>query len=132
MTPEQVTMVQRTTDRLRPRMDGVADDFYARLFASRPDLRPLFPDDLTAQRQKFSDELTAIVAAIPDFARFRKRARDLGARHRGYGVRPSHYAIVRTALIAALAAADPEWDDATRAAWRSAYDLVAELMQSAR
>lgn len=130
MTPEQVAMVQGTTDRLRPRMDGVADDFYVRLFTSRPDLRPLFPDDIAAQRRKFADELTTIMAAIPDFGRFRKRAMDLGTRHRAYGVRPSHYRALRESLLAALAAADPDWDEATRSAWRSAYDLVAELMQA--
>lgn len=131
MTPEQVAMVQRTTERLRPRLDDVADDFYRRLFGARPEVRPMFPDDLTAQRRKFTDELTAIVAAIPDFGRFRTRAAELGSRHLGYGVRPSHYAPVRESLIAALAAADPDWDEPTQAAWRSAYDLVAELMQSA-
>lgn len=130
MTPEQVATVQSTVERLRPRLELVADDFYARLFETRPDLRSKFPDDISVQRKKFADELTVIVLAIPDFGRFRKRAQELGARHRGYGIGPSHYAPVRESLLAALAEADPEWSDEAGRAWRSAYDLVAELMQA--
>jgi hemoglobin-like flavoprotein len=131
VTPEQVAAVQTSTARVGPHLDAVADDFYRRLFGSRPDVRTMFPDDLAAQRRKFADELNAIVTAIPDFGRFRARASELGARHAGYGVRGSHYAPVRENLLAALAAVDPGWDEAVEAAWRSAYDLVAELMQSA-
>ena len=131
MTPEEVAGVQATMDRLAPRLDAVADDFYRRLFEVRPDLRSRFPDDIALQRQKFADELVVIVLAIPDFGRFRARAEELGARHRTYGVRPSHYAPVRESLVGALASADPGWDEATDRAWRSAYDLVAEVMQAA-
>ena len=130
MRLEQVELVLATTARLRPELDEVADDFYSRLFTARPDLRALFPDDLTEQRHKFALELDAITGAIPDFERFRKRAEELGERHRGYGVRPSYYAPLREALLAALAEADPAWDEETASAWRAAFNLVAEVMQS--
>lgn len=130
MTPEQVAAIQATTTRLGSDLEKAADDFYARLFGAHPELRARFPDDIEVQRKKFADEIKVIVLAIPDFGRFRNRAQELGARHRGYGVVPSEYALVREHLLAALAAADAGWDDDTALAWRSAYDLVAELMQS--
>ena len=131
MTPEEVEAVQASMARLADDVEAVADDFYRRLFADRPQLRSKFPDDLGLQRRKFADELAVVVESIPDFEAFRKRAEELGVRHRAYGVRPGHYAPVRRSLVAALAAADPGWDEATEQAWRGAYDLVAEVMQAA-
>ena len=53
------------------------------------------------------------------------------ARHVGYGVQTHHYRAVGEALIGALAAhLDAEWDDALEAAWRRAYNLVAEVMMA--
>jgi hemoglobin-like flavoprotein len=130
VTPDQVAAVQATMTRLGTDLEKAADDFYARLFGAHPHLRARFPDDIEVQRRKFADEIKVIVLAIPDFGRFRNRAQELGTRHRGYGVVPSEYAVVREHLLDALASADPGWDDDTASAWRSGYDLVAELMQA--
>jgi hemoglobin-like flavoprotein len=130
VTPEQVELVRDCLTRLHPKLEAIADDFYTRLFADQPALRELFPDDLSAQRIKFSEELETILLAIPDFARFRSRAAELGRRHVAYGVRRSNYATLRHHLLAAVANADPDWNDELASAWRLAYDLVAELMQS--
>ena len=54
---------------------------------------------------------------------------DLGRRHDGYGVEESHYALVRQALIDALATAcGDEWSDAHVEAWGVLYNLIAETM----
>jgi len=129
MTPEDVTLVVETVSSLRPRLAEVAGAFYAELFRERPELRALFPDQLTAQQQKFAAELDAIVVAIPDLTRFADRAADLGARHVDYGVRVGHYTIVGRVLRRVLAdAMGPQWTERHEAAWVSAYDLVAEAM----
>jgi hemoglobin-like flavoprotein len=129
MTPEQVTLVLDGIDRLQPRMLETADAFYRRLFERHPELRFMFPDDLTRLRSKFADELRTIVRAIPDFGAFVTQAGHLGARHVGYGVRVAHYAIVRVALLEAVAAQlGPEWTDEAAAAWAAAYDIITEAM----
>jgi hemoglobin-like flavoprotein len=45
MTPEQIGLVEASLDRVRPRPDAVASDFYARLFAAHPELAALFSGD---------------------------------------------------------------------------------------
>jgi nitric oxide dioxygenase len=81
--------------------------------------------------EKFADELDAIVQAISSFEAFAPRVRDLAARHVGYGVQTQHYHAAGEALIGALAThLAPEWDDALEAAWRRAYNLVAEVMMA--
>ncbi|WP_214107174.1 globin domain-containing protein [Acrocarpospora catenulata] len=129
MTPEQVGLVTQSVVALRSRLAEVADDFYARLFERHPDLRAMFPAELTALRRKFADELELIVRAIPDFGGFVDRARGLGSRHVGYGVRAGHYTAVRPVLLEALAAAlGDRWHDELAVAWHSAYDMITEVM----
>lgn len=129
MTPEQVAIVSTSADALRTRMGAVVDDFYRRLFAADPGLRGMFTSDPVRQRQKFVDEFEAIVDSIATFDEFLQRTRLLGARHAGYGVRTGHYQQVRTALFEAFGAAlGARWTPEVDAAWRTAYDLVAEAM----
>ena len=81
---------------------------------------------------KFSAELAAIVEAITSYETFAPRVRELAVRHVSYGVQPHHYRAVGQALIRALAAhLDEGWDDDLEAAWRRAFNLVAELMMEA-
>lgn len=129
MTPEQVTLVLDGVARLRPRLDRTADAFYRDLFEQHPQLRAMFPKDLSRLRLKFADELSTIVRAIPDFPSFFETARALGTRHVGYGVRAAHFAMVRPALLGAIAAELGEaWTPAMAAAWTAAYDMISEAM----
>jgi nitric oxide dioxygenase len=92
----------------------------------------MFSTDPEIQTEKFTSELAAIVEAIGSFDEVAPRLADLGARHVDYGVATRHYRLVGEALLGALAAAlGPAWDEATEAAWRPAYNLVAEVMMSA-
>jgi nitric oxide dioxygenase len=132
VTPEQLSLVQASYLQVAPRADEVAAAFYDRLFALAPQVRPLFTTDPAQQRQKFLDELAAIVAAITDLDRLLERTRPLGERHAGYGVRPSHYEPVGIALVGALGDALGErFTTEVADAWEAAYQLVAETMTQA-
>jgi hypothetical protein len=39
MTPDQITIVERTLEQARSRLELLARDFYDRLFAAEPDVR---------------------------------------------------------------------------------------------
>jgi len=131
MTPEQLDQVQAsyaTLGRAAPEMEM---DFYGRLFAADPSAEALFTQGPEVMADKFADELDAIVQAITSFDTFAPRVRDLAVRHVGYGVQTRHYHAVGEALIGALAAhLAGSWDDALEAAWRRAYNLVAEMMMA--
>jgi hemoglobin-like flavoprotein len=132
MTPEQLQLVRSSYAALGDDAPAMAVDFYARLFAADPSAEALFTDGPEVMSVKFADELAAIVEAISSFDTFAPRVRELAARHVGYGVQPRHYRAVGEALIGALAAhLAPVWDDALEAAWRRAYNLVAEVMMAA-
>jgi len=129
MTPEQISLVQSSFERLGPELPSMATRFYEELFALEPGLRPLFTTDLALQEVRFADKLTEIVRAMPSLDELLGHTRALGARHVSYGVRAPDYQTVGAALLAALAAVLGEGFDApTREAWTLAYNLVAETM----
>ena len=129
MTPEQITLVQASFERLGPDLPVLATRFYTELFARDPALRPLFSTPMELQKVKFAEKLTEIVRAFPRLDELLGHTRALGARHVGYGVRVADYKIVGEALVAALGAVlGDSFDAQTREAWDIAYNLVAETM----
>lgn len=129
MTPDQINLVQSSFQRLAPHLPELAIRFYEELFDGDPTVRPLFTTDMAVQRIRFTETLTEIVRAISDLDELLAQTRALGARHVGYGVRPTHYHTVGVVLIDALAGVlGDTFDPATREAWTMAYSLVAETM----
>jgi hemoglobin-like flavoprotein len=129
MTPEQITLVQSSFERLGPDLPALTALFYQELFQRDPALRPLFTTDMGEQRVKFAQKLAEIVRAIPRLDELLAHTRALGARHVAYGVRATDYQTVGDALCAALAAVlGDEFDAQTREAWVLAFNIVAETM----
>ena len=129
MTPEQITLVQMSYQRVGPRLPDMAARFYQELFRRDPALRSLFTIDLAEQQVRFARKLTELVEAIPRLDELLAHTRALGARHVGYGVRAADYQTVGAALIDALAAVLGDgFDRETQQAWALAYNLMAETM----
>jgi methyl-accepting chemotaxis protein len=129
MTPEQITLVQTSYQRVGPRLPDLAARFYTELFLRDPALRPLFTTDLAEQQVRFARKLTELVQAIPTLGELLAHTQALGARHVGYGVRAADYKTVGAALFDALAAVlGDDFDPETRQAWLVAYNLMAETM----
>jgi hemoglobin-like flavoprotein len=129
MTPEQITLVQSSFDRLGPRLPVMATRFYEELFRLDPGLRALFSTDLTKQEARFAEKIGEIVRAMPRLDDLLGHTRALGARHVGYRVRVGDYETVGQALLSALGAVlGDDFGPATREAWTIAYSLVSETM----
>jgi hemoglobin-like flavoprotein len=131
MTPEQLEFVQTSYAALGTDAPAMATDFYRRLFEIDPSAEALFTDGPDVMAEKFVNELDAIVQAITSYDEFSVRVSSLAARHVAYGVQTHHYHSVGEALVGALAAhLAPSWDAEVEAAWRRAYNLVAETMMA--
>ena len=129
MTPEQITLVQSSFQRLGPQLPAMAARFYQELFTRDPALRPLFTTPMAEQEVKFAAKLGEIVRVMPRLGELLSHTRALGARHAAYGVRAADYQTVGDALLAALAAVlGDSFDAPTREAWTLGYNLVAETM----
>lgn len=104
---------------------GPAREFYRRLFELAPDAQRLFTREIGLQAKKFADMLAWIVAHLGKPDELCKEMRELGARHRGYGVSPDHYASVGSSLIWMFKHAlgdrfSPEMEEA----WLEAYAFI--------
>ena len=131
MTPAQLELVKASYAKLPEGGAAMAADFYRNLFELDPATRALFATEPAVMSVKFSGELAAIVEAITSYETFSSRVHDLAVRHAQYGVLTHHYRAAGQALVGALASHLPDiWDAELEAAWRRAYNLVAEMMMA--
>lgn len=136
MTPEELDLIRQDADVVRRSAEEFSSNFYDALFEIDPATRQLFPDDLVEQRGKLVDELTFLVDAASAYGsgddahdRFLSRARELGRRHAGYGVRGSDYPAVGDALIASLHSVVDDWDQTHHHAWITLFRLISDVMR---
>ena len=132
MTPEQIKMVQDSFKSVVPIADVAADIFYDRLFEVAPQLRPMFPQDMSGQKKKLMQMIGTAVNNLHHVETIVGAVQDLGRRHVGYGVKDEHYDIVGGALLFTLGkglgdAFTPDLE----AAWAEAYGLLASVMKDA-
>ena len=103
--------------------------FYQTLFELAPEARPLFPDDLTGQKDKLANTLNLVVTNLTKLDTILRAVSTLGQRHAGYGATPGHYEVVGVALITALKKVTPAGlTPAEESAWVTAYNLISDAM----
>jgi NAD(P)H-flavin reductase/hemoglobin-like flavoprotein len=111
------------------RADHLANEFYARLFLMDPNLRDLFPIQMSAQRSRLLGALIEAVQTVDDPSQFDSYLRGLGRDHRKFHVSPDHYGLVGSALIETLRSyAGDRWSIEYEQAWREGYDAIAARM----
>lgn len=129
MTPEQIQLVQESFDRVFPVKDDLSATFYAELFRVAPAVRPLFAEDMTAQRLKLSDTLSYVIRNLDRPEVIEETVVGLARRHVKYGAKPDHFAAVGMALVHALQTHMPGGlDEQAADAWLNAYSLVSDMM----
>ena len=132
LTADKIARVQETFATIAPIADDAAALFYRRLFELDPTLKAMFRGDMSDQRRKLMQMLTAAVKGLNNLDRLVPVVEDLGRRHAGYGVADAHYNTVGEALLWTLEkglgdAFTPEVKDA----WATVYGLLASTMQNA-
>ena len=132
LTQAQVTLVQETFAVIAPIADDAAALFYRRLFELDPSLQAMFKGDMSEQRRKLMQMLTAAVKGLNHLDRLVPVVEDLGRRHAKYGVADAHYDTVGAALLWTLekglgSAFTPD----AREAWATVYGLLATTMKNA-
>ncbi len=132
MTPQQITLVQKSWADVAAIRETAAGLFYLRLFTLEPDVKPLFKGDMREQGQKLMKMLGQIVASLTRLDELVPVAQDLARRHAGYGVEPQHYDTVGAALLWTLEQGlGSKFTDELKAAWASAYATLAQVMKDA-
>ena len=132
MTPETVQLVQDSFKKVVPIAGTAADLFYDRLFTIAPEVRSLFPEDLTEQKKKLIQMLTTAITNLHQVETILPAVQDLGRRHVGYGVTDKHYEPVGEALLWTLEQGlGADFTPPLKAAWTETYVTVATVMKEA-
>ncbi|TAJ73901.1 MAG: hemin receptor [Phenylobacterium sp.] len=129
-TSEAVYRVKRSFARVA-QAEALTARFYDRLFALRPDVRPLFASSLADQQHKLASTLAVVVGGLDDFEALRGAVSALGRGHVAYGVSEAHYAAVGAALIWSLEAETGSLLPEEREAWIEVYGFLSTVMMRA-
>ncbi|CCE03882.1 putative nitric oxide dioxygenase (NOD); flavohemoprotein [Bradyrhizobium sp. STM 3809] len=122
-------MVQESFAKVAPISDQAATIFYDRLFEVAPQVRAMFPDDLTEQRKKLMATLAVVVNGLTDLPAILPAASALAKRHVGYGATPEHYPVVGAALLWTLEKGlGAAWTPDVADAWTAAYGTLSGFM----
>ena len=132
LTNTQKVLVQESFAAVAPIADDAAVLFYRRLFELDPSLERMFKGDMTEQRRKLMQMLTAAVKGLDRLDQLVPVVEELGRRHAGYHVEDAHYDTVGAALLWTLekGLGDAFTPD-VKHAWVAVYGLLAGTMKNA-
>ena len=131
MTPEQVRLVQQSFSKVAPIADQAALMFYDRLFEVAPQVKAMFPADMTEQRKKLMATLAIVVNGLSNLEQILPAASALATRHVAYGAKAEHYPVVGSALLWTLEKGLGEaWTADVAGAWTAAYGTLSRFMIS--
>ena len=130
MNTEEIALVRASWANLASSQARSAEVFYTRLFEAHPEVRPLFKGEMDEQGEKLMRMIGKAVAALDDLEPLDRVIKMMGARHSGYGVHDDDYEKLADALFWTLEQGlGDEFTPATRAAWVSVYDDLADMMR---
>src|SRR5215211_2899509 len=96
----------------------LAETFYSHLFDLAPEVRGMFPADMSTQHDRMSRTLVDAVRDADDPAAVERLLHRMGAAHaRNHAVAPEHYPYVGRALVRAVRDLSPQWSSSVGAAW---------------
>jgi hemoglobin-like flavoprotein len=129
MTPDQVKLVQQSFAKVAPISEMAAVLFYDRLFEIAPQVRAMFPADMTEQRKKLMAMLAAVVNGLANLESILPAASALAKRHVAYGAKAEQYPVVGSALLWTLEKGLGEaWTPELADAWTAVYGTLSGFM----
>ena len=130
MTEQQISLVKQTWKIFRE-IDSaiIGDAFYSKLFVEVPQVKQLFKIPRKEQSAKLVEMINVIVGRLDRLSEITEDIKQLGIRHAGYGVKPSHYRPVGAALLWTLQQGlGSDWNEQVQDAWEACYKLLSDTM----
>ena len=128
-----ITLLRSSFETLKPQADDLAQRFYARLFSTYPQVRPLFKtNDFAEQRRKLMASVAAVVALVDRPEQLRPVLATMGRQHAEIGVQRHQYDFVRASMLAAMSDHLGErWTPELSHTWDAALRFVSDEMCAA-
>lgn len=133
MIKKDIQLIQDSITYVLPQAQTTGERLYAHLFRLAPEVKSLFSSDIATQSRKLMSILVHITANLDQMDSLEEELVELAVKHNAYHVESAHYAILKIALMNALAESlDDKWTSALQLAWGKAYDLIADTMIAAQ
>jgi hemoglobin-like flavoprotein len=126
------SLLRISFDLIAPHKDKFAEAFYQHLFEKYPETRQFFAGtDMPKQARALAGALALVVAGIEKGDDVTPILKQLGERHKTYGVQAEHYPIVGEILIETFQdTLGDQWTPAYQDAWIQAYGVIAQVMSA--
>ena len=129
LSEREIALLRESFRLLRLEEEAASERFYERLFEIAPEVRPMFPADMSEQGMKFMSTLGVILDHIDRPQALEPHLDNLAKGHAAYGVRPEHFPPMGQALIDTMRETlGDRFPEGADAAWRTAYDELANEM----
>jgi hemoglobin-like flavoprotein len=126
---EHHKIVQHSFETIKPHLFEVADLLYDKLFELEPNMRHVFPGDITEQKVKLSEMIVFMVENIDRHFEVESKLSELGKFHRVRGITDENFVAFRDALLFALRKVmRTEFTPQVEEAWKSAYLYFLAMM----
>ncbi|MCB9281891.1 MAG: 2Fe-2S iron-sulfur cluster binding domain-containing protein [Lewinellaceae bacterium] len=123
--------LQSSLDYILKNEDGFAARFYDHVFAAAPQVRALFPRDMTAQGRMITHMLSGIIFSLSRPENLKNGLRKLGKNHEKYGVRPEYYPVVLECLLNAVREEmGGQYTERVGYAWRQGLSMIIGEMKN--
>ncbi len=133
MNETQISLVQNSFAKVAPIADVAAELFYADLFDTAPEVKPLFAkSDMSVQGEKLMKTLGVVVNGLNNLGDVVPVAEAMAVRHVSYGVKAEHYDYVGASLLRTLKKGLGEaYTPEVAEAWTTAYGTLSGVMKAA-
>lgn len=123
-----IDLIKQSGEAIQSLGTPVTEYFYDHLFNHHPEVRPLFPVEMTEQKQRLFQALLLIASNIDRAETLVPYLQNLGVNHIRYGTRPEHYpAVGRSLLVTLQHFLGPGWTQEMAESWIAAYNLAAQI-----
>ncbi|MBL8645175.1 MAG: hypothetical protein JNK21_14680 [Rhodospirillaceae bacterium] len=104
LSPLEVVLIQKYFELIFYRKLGpvLTKKFYKYLFIARPDLRDIFPHQMSQQNRKLAQSIKMLIEVLPDLDLLDKHFVRLGRAHQGLGLDDEDFRLFAACLIKGL------------------------------
>jgi hemoglobin-like flavoprotein len=130
MTPNQISVVQASWQKVDEKNHEVAEMFYQRLFELAPELRQFYQSDLQEYGTCLMRNLGTAVASLARLDNVLPMLQDFGQQRFERGIKDGYETAVRNAMLWALEQRLAEaFTQDVRTAWNETYSLLTGIIQ---
>ena len=126
----EIELAETSFEKIKPCAIEFVSSFYENLFAAYPETRYLFSTtDMDKQGKKLLNSLVLLVEGLRTPKELIPVLKDLGARHKGYGIVTEYYPLMGEILLKTFADyLQEDWTPEVAQAWLDIYKITSDLM----